>query len=209
MQPDGRQSFIQRLTEPAGWLSSDLALDCTSLPAARPRSPRLKEVIAEGRGGRCAAGTAARRVTCHRLCGQRDSPCSAGPAGRPARAGAASPRCPRSRRRRAGRSRARARTARLICNDTSEHQHETISDPAPLHTRYMFCKPQSCHTPRLLDVPDNGTTCLTDNPEFPRTSNRAFPWNDKIYLWQTKLRLFNTLLPQHAMLACVCLANSY
>lgn len=32
MQPDGRQSFIQRLKEPAGWLSSDLALGCTVSP---------------------------------------------------------------------------------------------------------------------------------------------------------------------------------
>lgn len=32
MQPDQRQSFIQWLKEPAGWLSSDLALDCTACP---------------------------------------------------------------------------------------------------------------------------------------------------------------------------------
>lgn len=28
MQPDRKQSFIQWLNEPTGWLSSDLALDC-------------------------------------------------------------------------------------------------------------------------------------------------------------------------------------
>lgn len=72
MQADRRQSFIQQLKEPGGWLLSDLALDCTVSPGARPlqtRSLFLKKVLAvEGTDGSAGGTAALRSETCHSPC---------------------------------------------------------------------------------------------------------------------------------------------
>jgi len=81
MQPDQKQSFIQRLREPTGWLVADLALDCRA-PSQAPQSCShppaffLRKVTGEGRDGclccrqspvRCVTGRMYRGLNCFLL----------------------------------------------------------------------------------------------------------------------------------------------